>query len=190
MKNKTEIQGLVEIFKKAGVLKEVKRTGWILKGVEEVESVADHTWRMELFVLLLTPPSLDRSKLLEMCVVHDLGETGVGDIKWETGKKIISSPKIKHKDEMQTMRDIFNGYEKADKYISLLQEFNEQKTPEAQFLKQIDKLEMALQALEYQQKGYPSVQFDEFWENAEKYLQRKSLEPIFRYLQELRKKSS
>lgn len=116
MKNKTKIQKLVEIFKKAGVLKEVKRTGWVLKGVKEVESVADHTWRMQFFILLLTPSSLNKTKLLEMCVIHDLGESGVGDIKWETGKKIISSPKIKHKDEMHTMRDIFKGYERAEKY--------------------------------------------------------------------------
>lgn len=185
--NKSEIKNLIKLLSNLGVLKEVKRTGWVLKGVEEAESVADHTWRMSLLVMLLADEKLNKEKLLEMNAVHDLGEIGIGDIKWETGRKTISSQKIKHEDEMKAMKVMFGNYSKGGKYIALLQEFNEQKTPEAKFLKQIDKLEMALQALEYEQKGYPAHLFDEFWENAEKYLERKELEPIFRELQRMKK---
>lgn len=137
--------------------------------------------------MLLAPNNLNKQKLLEMNTVHDLGEIGVGDIKWESGKKIIGDPKIKHKDETAAMNRIFSKYSGGKKYIKLLQEFNDQKTPEAKFLKQIDKLEMALQALEYEKQGYPPNLFDQFWENAEKYLEEKSLEPIFRELERMRK---
>ena len=187
--DKRQIKILVDLFDKAGTLKDVKRTGWVLKGVEDAESVADHAWRMCLFCLLLAPENLDKQKLIEICIVHDLGEIGVGDIKWETGKKILSSSTIKHRDELAAIKEIFGEHADGQKYINLLKEFNEQKSPEAKFLKQIDKLEMALQALEYEQRGYPGKDFDEFWENAEKYLEGKSLEPIFRYLQEVRKNS-
>lgn len=178
---------LINILGRAGVLKEVRRTGWVLKGVEEAESVADHSWRMSLLVMLLADGKLDKEKLLEMCVVHDLGEIGIGDIKWESGRRVISSQAVKHKDELKVFEDMFCDHTDGQRYVELLREFNEQKTPEARFIKQIDKLEMILTALEYEQRGYPADLFDEFWENAEKYLEGQSLEPIFRALQKLRR---
>lgn len=186
--NQKQIRKLIVLLSQAGILKDVKRTGWVLKGVKEVESVADHTWRMGLLISLLTPKNLDKEKLLEMNTVHDLGEIGIGDIKWETGRKVIGSQKIKHQDEMTVMRRIFGSYPAGKKYIKLLKEFNEQKTPEAKFLKQVDKLEMALQALEYERMGYKNL--NEFWENAEKYLKGKELEPIFRELEKMKRKIS
>lgn len=185
--NKRQIQNLITLLGRAGVLKDVKRTGWVLEGVKDAESVADHTWRMSLLITLLAPKNLDKLKLLEMNVVHDLGEIGVGDIKWEIGKKVVGDQEAKRKDEMVVMKQIFGSYSDGEKYVKLLQEFNEQKTPEAKFLKQIDKLEMALQALEYEQKGHSPSRLNQFWENAEKYLEGKSLEPIFRELQRMRK---
>ena len=186
---KDQILKLIKIFKAAGVLKTIPRTGWLLKGVKEAESVADHTWRMSLLIMLLAPKKLDKTKLLEMNTVHDLGEIGIGDIKWETGKKVITDQKIKHKDEIKVMKKIFGNYSQGNKYVELLKEFNEQKTPEAKFLKQIDKLEMAIQALEYEEAGHEAKDLDEFWQNAEKYLEGQSLEPIFRQLQKMRKKN-
>lgn len=185
--NKAKVQNLLRTFLAAGVLKEVQRTGWVLKGIEKVESVADHSWRMSFMVLLLTPEKLDRQKVLEMCIIHDLGEAGIGDIKWESGTKTISPQKIKHVDETNAINSILEGHLSKERIASLHLEFDEQKTPEAKFLKQIDKLEMAFQALEYEIKGYPNDWFDEFWENAEMYLKGKELEPLFRALEKKRK---
>lgn len=185
--DKIQIINLITLLSRAGVLKQVKRTGWVLEGVIDAESVADHTWRMSLLIALLTPKSLNKEKLLEMSIIHDLGEIGVGDIKWESGKKVVGDQEAKRKDEMTVMGAIFGNYSDGKKYIKLLQEFNEQKTPESKFLKQIDKLEMALQALEYEQQGYSAKRLNQFWENAEKYLESQSLEPIFRELQRMRK---
>jgi len=186
--DKKQIKNLITLLSRAGALKEVKRTGWILKGINNAESVADHTWRMGLIIMLLTDKSLDKQKLLEMNTVHDLGEIGIGDIKWEIAKKVVGSQETKRKDEMKVMTAIFEKHKNRKKYIKLLEEFNEQKTPEAKFLKQVDKLEMALQALEYEKEGHSPKKLNEFWENAEKHLEGQSLEPIFRELQKMREK--
>jgi len=77
MVNKSTAQ-LITIFSKAGLLKDIKRTGWVVKGIKNAESVADHSWRMSFLVILLAPKNLNRQKLLEMSIVHDLGEIGVG----------------------------------------------------------------------------------------------------------------
>lgn len=46
------------------------------------ESTAEHTWRLALLALVLADekPELDLSKVLSMCLVHDLGEAYEGDI--------------------------------------------------------------------------------------------------------------
>lgn len=46
---------------------------------------------------------------------------------------------------------------------------------------------MAIQALEYENEGHSQKDLQEFWDNAEKYLEGKELEQIFRELQNLRK---
>ncbi len=184
---RTNIQEIIKVLTKAGLLKEVKRTGWILKGIKNPESVAEHTWRMGLIIMFLANNNkkLDKRKLLEMNTIHDLGEIGIGDVKWESGRRIIGSQNIKHKDEIKTLEKLFKNIPHKNRYLNLLKEFNDQKTPEAKFLKLVDKLEMVLQAYDYQKKGYPREVFEEFWENAKKYLEKSSLEPFFRELEKL-----
>lgn len=48
------------------------------------ESVAEHSWRLCLFAMLLEQEpefrSLDTDRVLRMCLIHDLGEAFTGDI--------------------------------------------------------------------------------------------------------------
>lgn len=186
--DKKQIRKLLKILIKANTLKEVPRTGWVLKGVKNAESVADHTWGVSFIWLLLADKNLDTEKIMKMIIVHDLGEIVPGDVRWEAGKKVIGSQLKKREKEMNTMRQLFSEYPNMDEYLSLLKEFNESKTPEAKFVKQIEKLEMALQALIYEKNHRANKPLDEFWENVEKYLAGTELEAIFRELQKMRKK--
>jgi len=106
-----------------------------------------------------------------------LGEAAIGDLVWERGRRVIGSQKQKHSDELKAIKYIFdsNNYQE---YIDLWQEFEEQKTLEARLLKQIDKLEMVVQAQEYEQEGNKNL--EEFWQNAEKYLKDSELSEYFR----------
>ena len=46
------------------------------------ESVAEHSWRVSLMALLLKKefPDVDMNKVVDMCLIHDLGECFTGDI--------------------------------------------------------------------------------------------------------------
>ena len=46
------------------------------------ESVAEHSWRVSLMALLLKNefPSADMERVMEMCIIHDMGECFTGDI--------------------------------------------------------------------------------------------------------------
>jgi len=66
------------------MLKEVRRQGWVDSGIEDAESVADHTCAVALFVLFSSFSEgcgpVDRARALTMALIHDLAETKVGDI--------------------------------------------------------------------------------------------------------------
>jgi 5'-deoxynucleotidase YfbR-like HD superfamily hydrolase len=186
--NGKKIKRTITLAHKAGALKQVLRTGWTLKGIKNVESVADHTWRMCFLCTILAPKSLSKERLLEMCIVHDLGEIGAGDIKWESGKIVIGSQKAKHKGEIASLNSLFRNIPNGRRFVKYVEDFNELRSPEARFLKLIDKLEMAIQALEYERMGHDPKNLQEFWDNVDKYLTGSELEPMFRELQKMRKK--
>lgn len=92
-------------------LKNVARAGWVRAGVEAPESVAAHSWGMSLLALHLCPQHLDLSKVLSLCLVHDLPEVRVGDL---TPHDDCST---KAQDERQAMKDM------APQWLSLFDEY-------------------------------------------------------------------
>ncbi len=178
---------LLDVVHKAGKLKTTARTGWAIKGVSNVESVADHCWRVSFLATLLADEfGLDKTKVTIMSIFHDIGEASIGDIRWEQGKEVIGNKERKHDDELDAVKTLFKDDPNLQQYVDLYSEFNDKITPEAKFVKGLDKLEMAMQALEYEQQGNPPELFDEFWTNAEKYLNGTNLEGYFRELQQER----
>ena len=119
-------------------LKHVLRTGWVRAGVESPESVAAHSWGMSILAMHLCPEELDRMRVLEMCLVHDLPEVEVGDL---TPHDDISN---KSRDENEAMEKL------APQWLALFEEYEAQVTPESKFVKYLDKLDMALMARIYE----------------------------------------
>ncbi len=146
-------------------LKQVQRKGWLIRDVKEAESVADHTFSVSLMAFVLSkhhPENLNREKCVSMALIHDLAESIVGDITPYDG---ISSEE-KQQREHQAIQKIIDLID-DDEILLLWQEYEAAETPEAQFVKSLDKLETLLQAFEYEQQQ-PDVDLDEFWEKAEK----------------------
>ena len=138
-----EIHGLLAFLRHAERLKTVTRTSWTSEGKQE--STAEHTWRMGLFALSLRPwfPQLDFAKVLAMVLVHDLGEAINGDIS--AVLQAGAPPKLD-----QERRDLLQLLEPAPEPVraqalALWEEYNTAATPEAKFVKAVDKLETILQ---------------------------------------------
>lgn len=184
---KNNHQKLINLFKQAGILKSIVRTGWQNNEVENPESVADHTFRVALMAMVLSQnnKNINQNKLIKMALIHDLGEALIGDMVWEKGSEVIGSQEEKHTDEHKAINEIFKENDLKE-YKLLWEEYEAQKTEEAKFLKLIDKLEMALQTLEYQQSGADTIKLQQFWDNSEKYLKNSELEELFEYLKNLK----
>lgn len=130
-------------------LKDLPRTGWVRAGVGNPESVAAHSWGMAVLALRLCPEHLDLSKVLSMCLVHDVAEVVVGDL---TPHDAIKGQE-KHELERAAMLKI------APQWIDLFDEYEQGASQEAQFVKTMDKLDMGLQAVNYQQQGLDLSEF-------------------------------
>jgi putative hydrolase of HD superfamily len=134
-------------------LKYLYRQGWLRVGVPEqhCESVADHSYLTALACMLLVSerPELDSCRVLHLAILHDVGEAYVGDI---TPYDNISK-KEKNRREHKAVHDIFEKYSGGLRLIKLWEEYVTQSSPEARFVKEIDRLELSFQAEIYQRQG-------------------------------------
>ena len=178
--NKIPEKELLILALEVGSLKKVIRSGWKKQGVKKPESVADHTWRVALLAMILAPQlKVDQNKLVKMALVHDLAEIITGDIIWEEGNNVTSSRLKKSNNERQAIHSIFSDNPNFKDYVLLWEEYEDQKTEEAKIVKAIDKLEMAIQAFNYEKEGYSKKALQEFWDNAKKHIKGSKLEPYF-----------
>lgn len=133
-------------------LKHTVRAGWTRVVDGEVESVASHSWGMALLALAHCPPELDRLAVLELCLLHDLPECVVGDITPHDGV----SKEEKHRREAAAAARLLDT---APHLMSRWEEYARQSTREARWVRQLDKLDMALQASIYSRRGADTAEF-------------------------------
>jgi len=175
---------LIEVLNAAGALKRVQRAGWVRVGVPRPESVADHSYRVALMAVLFGPRlGLDVEKMMRLALFHDLAEARVGDVTPVDGM----SGAEKHARERTAFAEIVGGLPEGPSLDDLWGEYEAGGSPEARVVRQLDKLEMVLQALEYERahgqpgesrrrrssrprggEGVPprGAWADEFWETA------------------------
>jgi 5'-deoxynucleotidase YfbR-like HD superfamily hydrolase len=115
-----------------------------------------------MVMILSDSYDLDFVKLLKMVTIHDIAESMVGDITPHNGLSI--QEKI-HK-ETEGINRLFNSIPDRQDYLDLWKEYVAQKGKEAKLVKDLDKLEMAISAMEYQDR-YPDLDLSEFIKGVE-----------------------
>lgn len=149
---------LIRTFEEAGRLKSLRRAGWVRVGLPEAESVADHSYRVALMALLLGPRlGLNTNQMIRLALLHDLGEARLGDI---TPADRIP-PEEKHAREAVALSEVVDSLPEAPALFDLWREYAQGASPEARAVRQLDKLEMAFQTLEYERRFHRRL--DEFW---------------------------
>ena len=134
-----QADGVYRFVEAAGALKDTLRSARTPDG--RVESVAEHSWRLALMALVLTPaqPELDALEVVKLCLVHDLGEAIAGDV-----------PAVAQGGEpdraARERRDLATLAAPApsalrEELLRLYDDYAAARTPEARFVKALDKLE-------------------------------------------------
>jgi len=175
---------IVGVFYEFNHLKALYRQGWLRHGIpkEQCETVAEHSLGVALLALFLADewfPALDKVKLVWMGLLHDFGEIYAGDIV--PGKMSLAD---KHGLERKSVERVFGRLAKGPEYLATWEEFEAGQTAEARFVKEIDRLEMGLQASVYEQEGLGEL--SAFFESADRALTTPELRGVLAALRDLR----
>jgi putative hydrolases of HD superfamily len=153
---------LAELQGRLQTLKLLPRTGWLQRGLQSVESIAEHTFGVAALALLVGDlhAELDRGRLLAIALLHDLAEALVGDLPASASR--LFGKAAKYDAERKAMLELLGGLPTAEHYLALWEEYCVGGSPEARLIKALDRLEMLGQALAYERAG--SRGLAEFWE--------------------------
>lgn len=126
-------------------LKDEVRTGWEIHGITRPESVADHSFGTALLSLLFANEQYDPSRCLKLALVHDIHEAVLGD---------LPAPEIREREKERREKEAFGkviqklGLKKRE-VATLWREYSRRASDEARFVRDMDKIDMVLQALFY-----------------------------------------
>ena len=172
MKTNSSLHNLVKFLETTGRLKTTSRAGWVDVGIPQPESVADHTFRTTILCMIYADmKGLDQPKLLRMALIHDLPEAITGDL---TPPKKNKETKGREDAAIKQILDLLPKKQRK-KYLTDWNEYQEGKTEEAKAVRQLEKLEMALQAKEYGKTKSAGQSLKRFIKSAEKAVTRPEL---------------
>ncbi|XP_077601170.1 5'-deoxynucleotidase HDDC2 isoform X2 [Stigmatopora nigra] len=156
---------MLQFFKLIGQLKRVPRTGWVYKDVKDPESVSDHMYRMALMSLLIKDPTVDKDKCIKLALVHDMAECIVGDL---TPSDNVSKEE-KHRREEAAMQQLKSLIPESlgKEIFALWEEYEHRISAEAKLVKEFDRLEMILQAHEYEELEGTPGRLQEFFDSTQ-----------------------
>ena len=146
------INDILKLYYQFTHLKNIYRQGWLtsllgMKYENKVESVADHSWSVTMLAMSIIEKydlDFDIEKCMKLAMIHELGEIYAGDFIPNQVTK-----EEKHKLEERAVDELLNSIEFDNDFKELWLEYENKKSPEADFIKQVDKLECILQAGSY-----------------------------------------
>jgi putative hydrolases of HD superfamily len=179
-----KITAAIEFATLVGRLKSTPRTGWVRRNVPQYESVADHSWRVAILSFLLlgnndsnqnsiNGTAIDIGKVIQLALVHDLAECIIGDITPEDNVLKIDKQRMEHDAMIQITKllqvAISDTTTKEEANVlnnnvlmKLFNEYEERETIESIVVKDLDLLDMILQADEYERR-YPNIDVSDFF---------------------------
>ena len=141
---------ILNLFAAAASLKSVKRKGWVLRGVKNAESVADHSLAVAvLSAAIAASRGLDPGKAALIAVLHDLVESLTGDLTPDE-KASMGETKLREVERQAIERLTGDAPEEVKRVLlQSLRDYEEGSSAEGRIVREVDKLEMVLQALVY-----------------------------------------
>ena len=146
-------ESVIKYYVLCNKLKDVIRTGWKDWKVERdrIESVAEHIFGVQMLAIAMKSQhqyDVDIFRVIMMLAVHELEEIYIGDL---TPFQI--SQEDKKKIGHEAVEKVLTGLLDKEQISSLIFEFDERKTKEANFAYHCDKLECDLQSKLYDEEN-------------------------------------
>jgi putative hydrolase of HD superfamily len=166
-------------------LKDVKRTGWEIYKVKDPESVSDHSFTLAILSMLFAKEmKLNVEKCIKMALIHDIGEIYTKDIatRAKESDQIVSN-KVKEELEEKATKKVLSVLPKKyqKELFNLWKEFRGAKSKEAILVKDLDKIEMVLQAWKYKKRTEKDL--DEFFRVANRDVKKRRMRKVLSIIQ-------
>ena len=168
----------IDFFLKVGRLKEMPKKGWVLIGVRNPESIIEHSFQVALMAWFLGERKkikLNIERVLKIALIHDLCEVYAGDEtpydkilpkdrkewpnlfdKWPRATKAekVKDALRRHKKEELSLKRLIAKLPDVTKQeiFHLWIDYEEGRTKEARFVRQVNRIQTLLQALDYGRK--------------------------------------
>jgi 5'-deoxynucleotidase YfbR-like HD superfamily hydrolase len=153
------LHGVAKFAYETGQLKRLPRAGWLLAGVRDPESVAEHSFRVGVLAYIIAAlEGADPDRAAALGLFHDLPETRIGDVP-SVGRPYVTTapPHDVAADQVAELPDALAAH-----IAALIDEHESAKTasatPESRCSRDADKLDCLLQAREYQSQGNKHMQ--------------------------------
>lgn len=147
----TNLSAVTKAYFEIAHLKNMFRQGWLKREISQniCESVAEHSFGVAMLSMLLLPqrPELDALKVIRFALIHDLGEVYAGDVTPQDGVPKVDKVKM----EQIAVEQILGKLTAGQDLLASWHDYESQATPEARFVKEVDRLELVMQTAIYQQ---------------------------------------
>jgi putative hydrolases of HD superfamily len=142
-----DAERILECMAELHTLTRLPRIGWVLAGVPDPESVADHCFETAIIAYLLaqqldTP--VDIGRVFAMTLFHEVGEARLTDLPRRSSPYV---KEFKRKAESAATADILDGV--AKDVLPLLDEMHELNTVEARLAEAAEELQIIAAAMYY-----------------------------------------
>jgi putative hydrolase of HD superfamily len=130
-----------------GILARTPRSGFYFLGTGD-QTVAEHINRVCYigYMLAMMDGTVDISKVLQMCLLHDISETRISDLNYVHQKYV-------DRKEAEAHKDITDAVPFGDRMFSLITEYEKRESKESIIVKDADNLEWILALKEEADRG-------------------------------------
>lgn len=150
----------ITLMKTAHKLESTFRFSETLRGVKQ--SVAEHSWRLAFLCLLVHEElklEIDIGHALKLALMHDVVESVTGEVDaWRVIQGEIC-PVVKEQKEKEALEFLTKDMAVGHTLRNLFQEYVDQSSEEARFVKGLDKIDGFLTILEAGHKKYTKEVF-------------------------------
>lgn len=153
------------------------------------ENDAEHSWSVALFACALAPqidPVLDVGRICQFAVVHDLVEIYAGDTSNFASEAEKATKTARERGALEKLRENFRKFPWIAETITA---YEAQSSPEARFVKSIDKVLLLL--FDYLEQGFfykeRKITEEDWKANMQKHREKAAKHPgAFAYYEEIR----
>jgi putative hydrolase of HD superfamily len=152
---------LLDLFLEIQRLDRLPRAGFVLRGVDDPESVTEHTWHVLFLVWILGQriDGIDLARAIEITLVHDLAELRIGDLPLTSSHYFPEG--AKKAAEAAALADVLAPL--PERVLRLYEEYQRGASAEARLVKACDKLQLMIKVMVYESWGTGALA--EFWDN-------------------------